>query len=205
MNNGQRFCDLAYEALSSEEIDLAKLAAQGSDDALSVGCIGEAAIVFLIRKECLRQRAHLGGELPFKEGKRRVDLCFLDDSDQSLASFELKLISSNPKEGPAYWRNVRRDVSKHFDPRHAIKNACDSHERFNVLFLVLKDDEPKASVEGVVEKEIGALLRVPVFFTSDSIKLNRVGHPFAHLWNYMRVVVFTGQFAGEGAKTASAM
>ncbi len=197
---------MAYAALSREELELAELARQSTNDSMSVGCIGEAAIVFLIRKEALRRRIHLGGELPYSQGRGKVDLCLLDHADRPLASFELKLVSSNPREARFYWPQAREDVSKHFDPANGIKDACDSHERFNVLFLVIKDDESKVAVESTVGTEIDRILRTPVFFTSDSIKLNgvRTTNPNAQFWNYMRVVVFSGQYAGAIAHTAPA-
>src|SRR6204780_5640273 len=98
MNNGQRFCDLAYAALSHEELELTELAKQCPEDAWSVGSIGELAIVFLIRKEALRRRIHLGSEHPFKEGRGRVDLCLLDQANRPMASFGLKVIFSTPPE-----------------------------------------------------------------------------------------------------------
>lgn len=196
MNNGQLFCDVAHDAFSNEEIDLAKLTEPGSDDALSVGCIGELPQVYLIRKEALRRQIPHVGEVRYSDRKRTVDLCFLDQADRTVASFELKHISENPREREAYWRDALEDVSKHLDEKNKIEKACEGHERYNVLLFVTEKDESKVEVERIVGKEIGNRVRAPVFFTSDSIKLNPVKgtNPCAPLWNYMRVVVFSGQF-----------
>jgi hypothetical protein len=204
MNNGQLFCDLAYAALSREELELAELAEQNADDALSVVCIGELPIVFLIRKEALRRKIHLVGEHPYGDGRDKVDLCLLDGTYQPLASFEAKVASADPRQ--RYWRDVRTDVSKHFDTARGIREACSSHERYNALFLVTNDDDSKEVIETKIMNEIGDLIQSTRFLMSDSIKLNPVKstNPFADTWNFMRVVVFSGELIGRVAQGAPA-
>ena len=56
MSNAELFCEIAYEALKKEEDELRQLAKENPDDALSVGGIGEAPVVYLIKKEALRRK-----------------------------------------------------------------------------------------------------------------------------------------------------
>jgi len=203
MKHGQRFCDLAYAALSREEMELAEFAEQTPDDALSIAGIGEAAIIYLIRKQALRRRICIGWEVSYNKGKDKVDLCVLDDAYRPMASFELKVAFEDPQHGD--WDHVREDVAKHFNPENGIKDCCEDHERYNALLFISNSNDSKDVIEGKIMKQIGDLIRPSEFVISHSIKLNRLKNTsrLSESWNHMRVVVFSGEYVGAQAAPAS--
>jgi hypothetical protein len=85
MDNGQVFCNLAYEALRREEEELATLVPPNSSRRpLSVGGLYETTLHFLITKQALRDpdAPRIMGE--FRCAREYLDLCFVRELDGTI-------------------------------------------------------------------------------------------------------------------------
>jgi len=114
---------------------------------------------------------------------------------------ELKLSDLSTR----HWaKEVRKDIEKHLDPARPIRNVCDSCERYNAVFAITKDDRSEEDTKTEFLHVISTLLMDPVISISDAIKLNGLDHREGHLWNYARIVVFTGKYVSQSSTVSSA-
>ncbi len=202
MNYGEVFRDLAFTALSREETVLKKYW-ESNQTARSLGIMvaREETLTFIIAKAALENKEYprVMVECPYHNGGK-VDLCFVDEGDKPLASFELKIFT--PWEKGA-WR-LQEDVRKHLDPANGIENACEGHKRYNAVIVVEENNKPPEDYEDTVRKEIDSLVRNSVFCTSESIALNHLVSTdpetqfCADRWRQLRIVVFTGEYVASG-------
>lgn len=90
MDYGRVFMELAYEAVEREERELKKLRSDKYADVMSVWQFEEAWLQYVIVKHAIREGIYKKLNAEFACGKKRVDLCFVDDNGHVLAMFELK-------------------------------------------------------------------------------------------------------------------
>lgn len=195
MNYGEKFCELAYDALRREEAELCELnTANPEARPLSISSVGEATTAYLVTKQALRDKScpRVCGEQPYADRGGRVDWCFADKSNHPVASFELKFFGLEEKD----WKQrVMDDVHKHLDPSRRIAKACDECERYNALFVFApNDDEPCKKPIEQVNSLVAAHLDDIRLYTSTAIPLNRVDDQRADRWRYLFIIVFTGTY-----------
>jgi hypothetical protein len=196
---GTIFCNLAYEALIREEHELGILMSDNpSARPLGIALCGETTLGHLITKEAMRNPKYpqIIGEMSYQESRDKVDLCFVNQDECPIASFELKLFAPPIS---AYWSGVRHDIRKHLNPNNKIKMAVASCERYNVLFVTTDEKDSDDEIEKTLKEGVADLISDPTFIaTSELIGLNRIftqkrhRNPFTERWNYLRVAVFTG-------------
>ena len=197
MDYGQKFCDLAYDALSREEGELLELARQNPRGrALSMSVAGELPIAYLIMKQCLRDQSlpWLAEQYPYQDAKEKADFCFLEDPGRRpIASFEMQQFAPGDRGG---WGHVRDDIKKHFDPMAKVAGDCEARQRYNVVVLFTNAAKSKEHIQTDVKNEIKDLVRNPVLYPSEPIKLGTVdsANRRALSWKYLQIVVFTGEY-----------
>lgn len=96
MDYGREFVKLAHDAIRREELELKELRSGEYSDVTSVWQFEESWQQYAILKHAMRQRIHPRLSAEFSCGKKRVDLCFVDDEGHVLAVFELKPGRPNP-------------------------------------------------------------------------------------------------------------
>lgn len=192
MENAQIFCDLAYEALSREEKELATMRGKNSGARpLSICGIGEIAVDYLIAKEALRDERwpRVRGEVRYST-RSYADICFVDSSDNPYASFELKQISLVPDEERGWAKTVQDEVWKHFHP------MLDWKERYNALLITTAEECSKDDIEATVLGPIASQLSNVVMASSKAIQLNQLvsKNKNAKNWKFLRIVVWSGVY-----------
>lgn len=196
MENARIFCDLAYEALSREEKELATMRGKNSGARpLSVCGIGELAVDYLVAKEALRDERwpRVRGEVRYST-RSYADICFVDSSDNPYASFELKQISLVSGEEPGWKETVRGEVRKHFCPR------LEWEKRYNALLITTAKECSKDDIEATAQDAIASQLSNVVMASSEAIPLNKLisTNRFAEHWKFLHIVAYTGTYNIEG-------
>jgi hypothetical protein len=84
---------------------------------------------------------------------------------------------------------------KHLDPANRISQGCEDLQRYNVLLVLTEDEKSGREVDRLVTRAIASVLAEPIVVQpSDAVRLNPVERFGRYRLNYMRVVVFTGEY-----------
>jgi hypothetical protein len=94
---GEKFMQLAHEAIGREEQELKELRSDRYADVASVWQFEEGWQQYVIVKHAIRKGIFPRLNAEFTCGKKRVDLCFVNDKGKVLAMFELKPGKPSPK------------------------------------------------------------------------------------------------------------